>query len=236
MLDGIGYLIERLTGRKRRRILALTDAESRFGEIYRLNYWGNSESRSGFGSSLAATANLRAELPKIFERFSIGSVLDVPCGDFHWMKQIVAGSDVSYWGGDIVAPLVEKNQARYGSAKVRFSRIDITKDALPHSDLLICRHCLFHLSYREIASALRNYWNSGIPYLLVTSHLPANGEIVNTDIETGDFRVLDLHKAPFNFPQNARTRIRDYIPPDQPMELCLWHRDDIANAIGSLAI
>ena len=42
------------------------------------------------------------------------SMLDIPCGDFHWMKEIELPLD-HYMGADIVKPLIEENQNRYGS-------------------------------------------------------------------------------------------------------------------------
>src|SRR5579885_1138281 len=59
-----------------------------FSEIYRSNQWGASESVSGLGSELSATERVREELPKIVREFGVRSMLDIPCGDFHWMRQV----------------------------------------------------------------------------------------------------------------------------------------------------
>lgn len=43
--------------------LASLDLAERFRRVYEINLWSDGESRSGAGSSLAQTAQLRAALP-----------------------------------------------------------------------------------------------------------------------------------------------------------------------------
>ena len=52
------------------------------------NYWGNRESVSGDGSTLAYTHNLRHELAKFLRAFRVVSMFDAPCGDFNWMRAV----------------------------------------------------------------------------------------------------------------------------------------------------
>ena len=104
-------------------------------------------SRSGRGSELEATANLRRHLPAFFEQFETGSILDAPCGDFNWMQYVVRGSGLRYVGGDVVRPLIEEN-AR-GATLRRTSRSSISTSSgtrCPRPTRTICRDCLFHLS------------------------------------------------------------------------------------------
>ena len=75
--------------------------------------------------------------------------------------------------------------------------LDLTRDALPPADLLLCRDCLVHLSYADIRRALANVARSGIPYVLTTTF---PGAKANEDIVTGDWRVINLEAAPFGFP------------------------------------
>lgn len=63
-----------------------------FTMIYRRGVWRDSESRSGSGSNMRATEAIRAELPRMLEALQIKSLLDVPCGDFNWMKEIKLGT------------------------------------------------------------------------------------------------------------------------------------------------
>ena len=58
-----------------------------------------------------------------------------------------------------------------------------------------------HLSIADICSALGNIKSSQIAYLLTTT-FPNCEE--NEDITTGDWRLLNLEKPPFNFPTPLR--------------------------------
>jgi hypothetical protein len=111
-----------------------------FTDIYNSNQWGSKESKSGPGSTFEATAVIREQLPLIIEKYAIQSMLDVPCGDYNWMKAVK--KTCNYIGGDIVAEAIENNQKLYASEKVQFKQIDITKDTLPTVDLIFCRDCL----------------------------------------------------------------------------------------------
>jgi hypothetical protein len=86
-----------------------------FTNIYKFNQWGSHESKSGPGSTLKATAVIRKQLPLIIEKYAIQSMLDVPCGDYNWMKTVE--KTCSYIGGDIVMEVIENNQKLYASEK-----------------------------------------------------------------------------------------------------------------------
>lgn len=56
--------------------------QSTFAPFYTENLWGDAESASGPGSTLARTAKLRNELPILLQEIGARSMLDAPCGDF----------------------------------------------------------------------------------------------------------------------------------------------------------
>jgi hypothetical protein len=169
-----------------------------FTYIYDTNMWGAAESRSGLGSELDATAGVRQALPPLLRKLKARALLDIPCGDFRWLSQTDLGLD-EYVGADIVAEIVRRNQDLYGlpGQRRRFIQIDLTKDALPRADVVLCRDCLVHFSDAEVFRALANLKESGSRYLLATTFvdLEANADIVN-----GDWRPLNLQKPPFCFP------------------------------------
>jgi len=199
--------------------------EIAFSNIYRRNRWGDPESRSGEGSSLRVTEGMRSELPKLFAHFGIQSIFDAPCGDLNWMKEVLRACDIRYVGADIVGELVDKLQSTYGTARVRFARLDITRAAFPPAQLWLCRDSLFHLPFREIFAAFDRYIESGIPWVLTTSSV-VPPDHVNKDIRIGDFRPLDLFREPFNFPQGVHWRIEDPVGANM-RELCLWSREQL---------
>lgn len=213
-----------------RRFAQMQSTEEKFTLIYRLNHWGSKESVSGPGSELGYTANLRQHLPQLVEDFGIRAIFDAPCGDFNWMSQVLPQLGATYTGGDIVLPMIESHQARHARDGVSFIHLDLTRDAFPRADLMICRDCLFHLSFDDTRRVLGSFVASGTPYLLTTTHV--NRGFGNGDIATGGFRLIDLFAAPYHFPQDALRRIDDWIPPAPERMMCLWSRDQVVQALA----
>jgi hypothetical protein len=174
----------------------LKSRKARFVDIYNLNAFGGTESISGPGSSLEQTVALRKELPGVIRDFNIRKIIDAPCGDFHWMKEVVLDLD-TYIGIDIVPELILANRVKFGNNKREFYVKDIVKDPLPQGDLILCRDCFIHLSYKDIFSTMRNFHKSGTKYLFTTTF---TGQKDNTDIVSGRVRPLNLQRPPFNFP------------------------------------
>ena len=174
--------------------------EQIFRKIYRENTATGDESVSGPGSCLAQTTELRRALPLLLQGVEARSLLDAPCGDFNWMKHVELGIE-QYIGVDIVNELVSKNRRNFSDCGRQFIKADIIQDDLPNADVIMCRDCLVHLSFREIQLALQNFKRSGATYVLTTTFpkLPANEDIV-----TGQWRPLNLQLAPFNFPVPIR--------------------------------
>src|SRR5947209_6139565 len=92
--------------------------DERFQYIFEKNVWSNDESRSGDGSTAAATEAIRRELPRVLADVEARTLLDIPCGDFGWLSEVELG--VAYIGADIVGELVDRNQQRYGRGDRRF--------------------------------------------------------------------------------------------------------------------
>lgn len=226
-LVSITSLLRRLVRRFR---FGRYDHAKVFEHIFETRYWGDRESVSGCGSSLEQTKNIRRELPIIFDKFGIRSMLDAPCGDLYWMSDVLDQSDIRYVGGDIVPKLVELASQRMDRPNTTFQVFDITTDTLPDVDLWLCRDVLFHLSNDKIHSALKNLADSNVKYLLVTSH--TDPSIVNRNMVTGDFRQLDLLKEPFQLPKGKILhRFEDFAAPAPPREMLLFRREDIAASI-----
>lgn len=203
------------------------DARAVFSEIYEGNLWNDVESRSGAGSTMAYTAGIRAALEDLLKRRGIGAFLDAPCGDFHWMSAVPMPG-VQYIGGDIVPALVAATAEKHADANRSFVTLDITRDPLPAADLWMCRDCLFHLSYADIARALQRFTESSIPLVLFTTYIvpPGGATFTNRNISTGDARPIDLRAPPFNFPEPVE-RFDDWVPPFTPREMGLWTREQL---------
>jgi len=168
--------------------------EDLFTGIFEENLWGDKHSVSGSGSNLVQTQKLIKEIPLVIEKYNIKTILDAPCGDFHWMKSM--NLKVDYIGMDIVATLIKNNQI-YRKTNIKFCEGDITLDVLPKADLIICRDMLVHFSNVKIKETIKNIKESGSTYLLTTTFIERS---LNKDILTGDWRPINLQVSPYNFP------------------------------------
>jgi SAM-dependent methyltransferase len=207
----------------------LTLAE-RWDLLHRLGIYHHPESVSGAAATLAETAVLRDALPRLAAEHGVGSVLDIPCGDFHWMQTVAW--DVDYTGADVVPELVDANQREYGNSRRRFVVRDVTRDPLPRVDLIHCRDLLIHLSIADCRAALENFVRSG-SRLLLTSHFAERTE--NPEIVSGDFRPVNLLRAPFHFPPpleiiNESSALGDGTFTDRSM--ALWRLADLADVLA----
>jgi SAM-dependent methyltransferase len=171
-----------------------------FRDIYLRHHWSGGESASGAGASPDQTRELRRLLPVLLGELGVTTLLDLPCGDYGWMRTIELPV-ARYIGGDLLPEIVEPLEAEFGDGRREFQVVDLTRDPLPPADLLLCRDCLVHLSYAEIRRALRNLVRSSIPYILTTTFPDC---AANEDIVTGDWRVLDLERAPLHLPAPVR--------------------------------
>lgn len=166
-----------------------------FNDIFRKNRWAGSESVSGTGSNEIQTRVIARRLPELISKLQVTTLLDVPCGDFHWMNKVDLSS-VQYLGADIVDALIANNTERYSRENREFLVLDLIRDPLPEVDLLFCRDCLVHLSFADIRLALQNICESGSQYLLTTTFTDKD----NFDIRTGQWRPINLEREPFNLP------------------------------------
>jgi SAM-dependent methyltransferase len=217
------YLSRKLRARRYRR----ASRQEAFADIYRKNAWGSGESVSGPGSDLLQTRVVRAVLPELLNRLNVATFLDASCGDFHWMSQIDLGR-ASYIGADIVPELIAGNQQRYAAPNRQFIHRDITTDPLPQADLVLCRDCLMHLGFAEIAAALRNIHSTGASHFLITTF---TGTKRNADIGHGGWWPMNLQLPPFSLPPPLEIYPED--PPDADAKasgkaLALWPRVALA--------
>jgi len=181
-----------------RRVAAGDDVTplAAFRYAYATNHWAGPESPSGPGASLDQTAAIRHSLPELCRRLEVRTLLDLPCGDCSWMATIELGVE-HYIGADLLPELIQANTRRYARTGREFRVLDLLSSSLPDADLVLCRDCLVHLSFADIARAVANLRRTRVTYLLTTT-FPE--QTVNEDIRTGDWRPLNLQIAPFHWP------------------------------------
>ena len=156
--------------------------QATFTGIFRANAWENAESVSGPGSTVARGSDFQEELITVLDSWNVRSLVDAPCGDFNWMRHVLAHRDLEYTGVDIVAELIAANSGLYATATRRFVCADMTRDDLPNADLIVCRDGLVHLSFADARAAIRNFRHSGSRYVLATTFI---SHPRNRDVPTG---------------------------------------------------
>jgi hypothetical protein len=212
--------------KRRAKNKAIQSAKEIFTAYKDTNFWKSSESVSGDGSELSVTKFLRIGLEQLIASLEIKTILDIPCGDFNWMKAVNLDG-VNYLGGDIVGSLIESNEGSNARANVSFKELDLLSDSLPAVDLIFCRDCLVHLSYNDIYKALLNIKRSKSKYLLATSFVNAK---INKDILTGEWRKLNLELQPFKLGKPLKTIDENYTTKGEKYSdkmMCLWSIEDI---------
>ena len=224
MLSGwIGRLREHLTVRRLQK--TREGRQQIFREIYTTGYWSEGETRSGEGSLRENTGALRAALAELVGDLRVGTFLDIPCGDFNWLREVDLG-DVHYIGADIVSELVDRNQAEFGGERRRFVHLDIVSDPLPRADLVMVRDLFNHLPSAHVRAAIENIRTSGAAYLLVGhySNVEENRELALT----GKSRVINFERSPYGFPAPQRLIVEDFQPHRHlGRSMALWAMADI---------
>jgi len=177
--------------------LAPATAVDRFRAAYGSHAWVSSKgqrSLSGLGSEASAARTVVEALPALLVRLGCETLLDVGCGDWNWMQEVRLPCD--YVGIDIVPEVIEANR-HYERVGVKFEVGDVIEGRLPRADVVLCREVLFHLSFRDSLAALTNIRAAG-RWLLATSDA---GIWFNSDISTGDYRRINLERAPYRLPR-----------------------------------
>jgi len=195
-----------------------------FEDIVKHNRW--KKHPCGPGSTLGYTENLRLNLGNFLKKHNITSMIDAPCGDYSWMSVTDLPSIQEYIGGDIVEFLIEANQQKYPNHV--FKQIDLTQDTLPNVDLLFCRDCLLHLSFKDIDNVFRNISRSNIKYVLLSNWYEDSEN--SREIQTGEARYINFLESPFNFAQPIDS-ITDFVEGFPRRKMLLWSKEVIDNYV-----
>lgn len=182
-----------------------------FSHIYAENLWGGGvQWYSGSGSHDEKITRPYIELlSNLIKNNDISSIVDIGCGDFYIMQQVLQNCpEVDHYVGiDVVDGLVARNQEKFGTERIQFVALDASDDRveLPHAELCIVRQVLQHLdnaAISRVVTKLRSF-----RYVLVTEHIyEGEGVIYNLDKPAnGDIRLsrlsgVYLEKPPYNLP------------------------------------
>lgn len=215
------------------KMLRLKSTKDRFSKIYNDNIWGSDESRSGKGSELKSTINIRTFLIDFIVKNKIKSLVDAPCGDFNWMKHVTREVGVKYIGIDIVEKMIKKNIKYFKNVDTNFICSDLTVEKIPNCDLILVKDFLLHLSFDDTDRFLKNLSNTSYKYILISNHI-LEKSFRNKDIRSGDYRRIDLFKKPYKFSQDKIIKkVKDYPHGHpKPKNALLFKKEDIPKRLS----
>jgi 2-polyprenyl-3-methyl-5-hydroxy-6-metoxy-1,4-benzoquinol methylase len=169
-----------------------------FTDTYNLNSWGDSQSKSGGGSSLEYTESIRKFLVNFIKEKKIEKIFDCSCGDWNWMKEI-KDNFVNYLGNDIVDDIIHVNNEKYSSDTIKFVCGDLietlSKFEDGHFDLIICRHTLEHLPTDYVKKCLELISKKTNYAFITSSTLEDNTELNNFNGVSA--RGINLNLPPY---------------------------------------
>lgn len=171
----------------------------RFSKVYDENAWGDDQSRSGPGSRLESDSVQEAlkALELVAREYAVRSLNDLPCGDFNWLWRFLdRHPEIAYRGFDVVPALVRANRRK--APVRRFDVLNVVTSVPPAADLIFCKDLLNHLTFQDVASALRNMARSGSKLLLASNNFGHVNTELAEDLD-GHSRHLDITAAPLNF-------------------------------------
>ena len=141
---------------------------------------GLPETKCGAGSTLKNTEQQRKWIPKIIEKYAIGSIADIGAGDLNWIREMDL-SGVDYSAYDLVPRAKGVTQ------------FNLVEQVAPRADMIMCLWVLNHLPMEDSRNAISNLKASGSKYLLMTDrpkwhseqpdeiHMPHIEELVLND-------------------------------------------------------
>jgi hypothetical protein len=194
--------------------------EDDFTEIAIQNRWGSKETLSGPGSTIRACLRIIDRIPAWISLHGIRSIVDLGCGDFHWMSRVDL-THVDYDGYDIVEFLVRENQEKHGRQNVRFHHRNIFEMAIPKADLILLKDVLIHFPTVLGVSLLESVKASGSTWLAATTS-PGWPVAEREGLFVGGFSPADLSAAPYSlgsFNEKVAVPHREDHPPKY---LALW--------------
>lgn len=139
------------------------------------------------------------------QTLGIASILDLGCGDWHWMRHVLSepgAGHVTYAGWDVHEAMIESLQRDHGSTTTSFKVADIFAEQLPGADLVICRDVLFHVDTGLASQLVSRIMESSSKFFLSTSFPgePANAATIARylPIDGWGFHRINLDVAPFS--------------------------------------
>ncbi len=181
----------------------MSDYKALFDEIY-------STKRGGYGSGGGSSAEQSESYERLVERmldtYHPLTVLDLGCGDGQVASRI-NWREAHYIGMDVTSEAL-KYHSRHSVKGGEIIHGDMLHDILPSADLVLTREATQHMATADIHLLIERLRAMRYPRVLHTSCI--EGEI-NSDIEPGQTRTVDLSQPPFSLLVTTMLRSERFI-------------------------
>lgn len=167
-----------------------------FSDVYERDLWNGG---SGPGSAPENTVEYRRFLQEFLDGFDYPvKVVDLGCGDWR-IGELMDWSGVDYVGVDVVPEVIEANRRRDTPDNVSFVCLDALVDDLPEGDVLVAKDVLQHWPNADVVRLL-DAAEERFTFTVVTNDVSSKSHPakVNSDIALGDWRPVDIERAPFD--------------------------------------
>jgi hypothetical protein len=169
------------------------EEERIFSEIYDTNFWTNG---SGPGSHKNNTIEYREILQEYFDDKRFKTYTDLGCGDWQIMKLINIPDNKIYKGYDIAKTVIDTNNLDYKKENISFYHIN-NIDLIESADLLIIKDVMIHWTNERVLYFINNILPK-FKYAIFTEDYCTDSNILNADINFGQFRCIDITQPTFN--------------------------------------
>lgn len=106
-------------------------------------------------------------------------MVDLPCGDYNWMRLTEFPENMYYHGIDIVPDLIQGNKDKYEAPNRQFSLGDIIAGPVPAAQVYFCRDVFIHFPNASVDKSIANVRAAGAKWLIATT-FPAVQDKVDT--------------------------------------------------------
>lgn len=171
----------------------MTTSVAYFDSVFRNNAWQASQSRSGPGSQGVHADFKVGALITLVEALEASSILDIGCGDMHWMQRVLKAlpGTVSYTGVDVSEAVIDDVSRRLPA--LRFSTLSRFDFARSDADVVILFDVVGHMLHEEIIDLFERMRRMPhVRYLVTIDH---RGHVPGVLAQKSRFEGVDIFKC-----------------------------------------
>jgi SAM-dependent methyltransferase len=163
-----------------------------FNDIYKNGTWGEG---SGPGSKIENSEIYLSYMQEFIDSHRVKSILDLGVGDGELLRNLDK-RNCKYIGLDVSSVAISLASQKNSNRNIDFKVGDAEFYDYPKVDLIICKDVLQHLPNEKVEIILRKILKSS-KFALICNDLAPHENLINSKIEIGGYRPIDLREKPF---------------------------------------